>query len=85
MPQDGADLPYDCQLALFIFNALPDNIEGMSGLWLGKDFSGLSFIFDLYVYRDSQFIFELILVCIDEIGKHYEEQRKRTEKSGVKR
>ncbi len=32
VPLDMQDLSYNCQQALFLFNVLPDKVEGMNGM-----------------------------------------------------
>jgi len=78
-PLDITDLSYEAQLALFLFNVLPDKIEGMSGIWLGKDFSGLGDIMSIYGVEKNRDAFDLLQICIAESSKHYEAQRKLNE------
>lgn len=81
MPLEVQDLSYEAQQALRLFSSLPDKIEGMNGLWLGKDFSGLDTIMNIYGIEeyDRLEIFNLLHVCISEASKHYEQQRKSQE------
>ena len=76
MPAEVQDLSYEAQQALRLFNALPDKIEGMNGVWLGKDYAGLGDIMRIYKIEDSENVFELLQVCISEAFTHYEQQRK---------
>lgn len=76
MPAEVQDLSYEAQQALRLFNALPDKIEGMNGVWLGKDYAGLGDIMRIYKIEDSEEVFELLQVCISEASTHYEQQRK---------
>lgn len=71
----------EATLALFIFNILPDKLEGMNGIWLGKDFSGLDFIFTLYCEDlEYKYIFELLLVIIREYGEYYAKKQEKVSK-----
>jgi hypothetical protein len=76
IPMDIGDLSYECQLALVIFRSLPDNIEGMSGQWLGKDYSGLGTLLEIYEVEDKKLVFELINILSVETGNHYAKEQK---------
>jgi len=79
IPLEIEDLSYEASIALLLFNILPDKIEGMNGLWLGKDFSGLGDIMSIYGIEKNRDAFDLLQVCISECSKHYEAQRKMEE------
>ena len=79
MPIDPSELDIECQYALLVLNALPDLWDGMSGSWLGKDYSGLSAIFDIYEIEDKKTTFELLKIAEDELGKYYSQKRKEQE------
>lgn len=74
IPSDPVDLPLNAQYALLLLNALPDMIGGMSGTWLGKDFSGLMDIMDIYQIEEKKEVFEYLLVCISVLSKHHADQ-----------
>ena len=76
IPLEPHNLSYEAQTALNLFYTLPDRIEGMNGIWLGKDFSGLGDIMELYDIKGNKKVFELLLHIIAESSKFYEEQRK---------
>jgi len=78
LPQDGSHLSMECQQALVLLNALPDIIEGMNGTWLGKDYSGLSSIMDIYEIDNRRSVFELLKEAESILGKQYAEQAKRS-------
>jgi len=76
LPQDGSNLSLECQQALTILNALPDNWEGMNGTWLGKDYSGLSAVMDIYEIESRREVFELLKEAESILGKYYAQQTK---------
>lgn len=76
MPIEISSLSYEAQQALLLLNSLPDNFEGMSGSWMGKDYSGLLAIMDIYKIEDRETVFEYLKVCEDELGKFYTQKQK---------
>lgn len=79
MPKDPGFLPFDVQTALVIFNILPDRFEGMSGTWMGKDFSALEAIMNIYEVLDRKSVFEYILLIQKEYSDYYSKQQKMRE------
>lgn len=79
-PIDESDLSLSCQYALLLSSILPDKIEGMNGMWLGKDFAGLMDIMEIYEITYKREVFDYLLVIINEYRKYYEEQRKLNER-----
>ena len=80
IPIDPASLPLESQQALVLLNALPDKWEGMNGVWLGKDYTGLADIMSIYQINDNKLeVFELLKVCEAQLGKYYEQKRKEQE------
>lgn len=86
-PIDPADLSLEAQQALVLMNILPDKIEGMNGVWLGKEYSGLSDILTIYQMVNWRDTFDMLQICIQEYSKYYDEKRKQEErkaKAGAK-
>jgi len=79
MPIDPSILSLEAQQALILLNSLPDKWEGMSGSWMGKDYSGLSAILDIYEIEDRRSVFELLQQCERELGKYYAQKQKEQE------
>ena len=48
MPLTSADFPVEVQVAFFISGFLSDNWDGMSGSYLGKNYSNIAYLFKLY-------------------------------------
>ena len=75
IPIEPGDLSFETQQALMLFSILPDKIEGMNGIWLGKEFSGIGDIFDFYEIEDRREVFELLTYIIGQYNTYYEKQR----------
>lgn len=86
-PIDPAELSLEAQQALVLMNILPDKIEGMNGVWLGKEYSGLSDILTIYEMVNWRDTFDMLQICIQQYSKFYDEKRKQEErkaKAGAK-
>lgn len=79
VPKDPSTFSLEAQQALVVMNALPDNWDGMNGVWLGKDYSGLGDILDIFEIASKREVFELLKVCEDELSKYYAQKRKEQE------
>lgn len=79
IPMDPAYLSIEAQQALIVLNALPDLWDGMGGNWLGKDYSGLAAVLEIYEVEDSKRVFELLKISEVELGKYYSQKRKEQE------
>jgi|TARA_R110001592_G_scaffold54396_4_gene166450 hypothetical protein len=76
IPIEVDSLSYEAQCALILFQALPDNWEGMSGSWMGKDYSGLMAIMDIHQMDSKKEIFTLLKSAEAEAGKYYAQKQK---------
>ena len=56
MPLETSSFPVEVQVAFFVFDFLPDRWEGMSGTYLGKDWSSANFLFELYEIEEPKVI-----------------------------
>ena len=79
LPKDPAYLSYNVQCALVLFNYLPDCYAGMGGSWVGKDYSGLKDIMDIFQMDNRKEIFVLLKTTEKEYNKWYIEQQKQQE------
>lgn len=48
MPLETSDFPEEIQVAFFIYGMLSDIWDGMSGVYMGKDWSHAAQLFELY-------------------------------------
>ena len=54
MPPALDSYPYEVQLAFFIYSLLQDTWDGMSGMYMGKNMSGLGELLDIYEIEDKK-------------------------------
>ena len=73
---------FDChvQQAYFIYNILPDKIDSMGGLWLGKDFSGIGDILNIYNILDKRSVMDYLIYMIQATKEQYAIKRDSTPK-----
>lgn len=87
IPVSFEDFPYQVQEAINIFTILPDNWEGMSGTYMGKDYSILPYLMDeIFQVENKQQTMQLLLI----IGKiimdiRSSEQKARQRKAKTKK
>ena len=87
MPLELSDFPEEVQVAFFMMSLLPDRYEGMSGVYLGKYWDGIDYLFQLYEVDNPKIImyirklYESILVS-EKIDKA-ERKRKQAEKQAT--
>jgi hypothetical protein len=79
LPKDPSYLSYNIQCALVLFNALPDSYAGMSGTWVGKDYSCLEYLMNIYSMDNKREIFILLRIVEGEASKYYAEKSKQQE------
>jgi hypothetical protein len=79
LPPSPADMSVEVQQALVMLSALQDRWDGMSGTWMGKDYTGLMDIMDIYNITDRRAVFELIKLGENELGKYYKQKAKEQE------
>ena len=79
MPLDISTFPDEVQVAFFMFNLLSDRWEGMSGSYMGKDWSHCEHLFSLYEVEEPTIImYFMIMFEILLVGHSLEEaERKR--------
>lgn len=80
MPLSPSDFPLEVQAAFFVYNLLPDRIEGFSGIYLGKDFAEFNMICEMYEVSDRKNTFEICKLYDSIIIKHYADKYKQEAK-----
>ena len=91
MPLDASTFPYEVQVAFFVLGLLPDRYEGMSGMYMGKDWNSANFIFETYNIENIKTVvffakmYEGILVKVKaEEAQRKRKQQERQAKGGGK-
>jgi hypothetical protein len=84
MPLDSSVFPEEVQVAFFVFSLLSDKWEGMSGTYMGKEWEGLEYIFDLYSIQDRKVVFFFMkmyeLLVVNHKAEQSEKKRKAEER-----
>tara|TARA_B100001057_G_C22826394_1_gene941604 strand:+ start:1752 stop:2021 length:270 start_codon:yes stop_codon:yes gene_type:complete len=84
MPLEASAFPQEVQVAFFMFDLLSDRWDGMSGMYLGKDWGHIDFLFDLYGYDDRKEIIYFMKVyenlVINQKAEESERRRKAAER-----
>lgn len=81
MPLSSSDFPYEVQVAFFIWSLLSDNWEGMSGTYLGKVWSGLDYLFEIYEIADRKTILFLLKLYERLLVEHTAEEADKKRKA----
>ena len=90
MPLEASAFPHEVQVAFFVLGLLPDRYEGMSGTYLGKDWSSANFIFEVYKIEEVQTViffaktYETMLVNqkAEEADRKRKQQERRAKSGG---
>ena len=91
MPLDSSDFPYEIQVAFFIYHQLAERWEGMSGTYMGKDWTHCPHLFEVFEVEDKKttIIFMKIIESImmkqafeEQERKRQADERKRQQSSG---
>jgi hypothetical protein len=90
IPAEFEDFAYEVQRAINIFYILPDVFEGMSGTYMGKNYSILPYLFEeIYKVENKQQTMQFILLINSIVTKQYRNQQEardrkaKTKKGGI--
>ena len=80
LPVEMADFPFEVQEAFNIFNLLPDRWDGMNGTYLGKDWSALESLLNIFQVEEKRIIVMFIkYIEVQNIKKINDEQKRKSE------
>ncbi len=84
MPPTLDDLPDEVQVAFFIYALMPERWDGASGTYLGKDWSSLHTLYNIYEIEDQKtvtmFIAEIQSIFVQQTNEESEKKRKAAER-----
>lgn len=84
IPMSIENYPYEVQISMEIHRALPDRWDGMSGSYMGKDWSPINTYLNAYDIKDKQTILFFIKVLemnhMKLVNEDLEKQRKERER-----
>tara|TARA_B100001769_G_C22010587_1_gene543067 strand:+ start:713 stop:982 length:270 start_codon:yes stop_codon:yes gene_type:complete len=82
MPPAMDMFPYEVQMAFFIYSLLQDTWDGMNGMYMGKNLSGLNTLLDIYEIEDKKtIVFFLTMIDRERMSSINEEVRRKQEAS----
>lgn len=92
MPLDTSDFPYEVQVAFFVYSLLADRWDGASGSFMGKDWTNIQSILDIYeveepkvvVYFTKMIENEYISYRAEEAQKKRKAEERKAQMSGGK-
>jgi hypothetical protein len=90
MPPDMEDYPSEVQEAFLIHSCLPDRWDGMSGMFLGKDWSALGTLLEVFEVEDKRTVVTMLKAIDDRNSnsinqKQSERQKAAENKAKMKR
>ena len=84
LPMNEGSFPYEVQLAFFIHSLLPDRWDGMSGSYMGKDWSALGTLLDIHSIEDKKtvifFLKYIDIYASNQINEEMDAKRKQAER-----
>ena len=77
MPPAMDMYPYEVQMAFFIYSLLQDTWDGMNGMYMGKNLSGLAMLLDIYEIEDKKSVVFFLQIIDRERMSSINEEVKR--------
>ena len=81
MPLEVSGFPAEIQAAFFLYGSLEDRYEGMSGMYMGKNWTMIEFLFSTYQIEEPKIIL-YFMKLLENINVGYRsDQAKRKQKA----
>ena len=81
MPLETSDFPEEVQVAFFIYSFLSDRWDGMSGSYLGKDWTIIDYLFKLHSVDNKKEILYFMKLYESIIVNHRAEEADKKRKA----
>ena len=85
MPLESSAFPEEVQVAFFMFDLLSDRWDGMSGTYLGKDWSTCLQLFEVYEVEDTKNTIFFMKLYEAVLMKHRMEEQDRNRKAAERK
>lgn len=85
MPLETSDFPEQVQVAFFVFNNLSDVWDGMSGSYLGKNWSDAEYVMKLYDVAEPKIVYYFAKMYERLIMSHRADEATKRRKSEEKK
>ena len=85
MPLEISDLPSEVQVAFFIFGFLEDAWDGMSGSYLGKSWTNIEYLFNLYEVEDPKTMLYLMKMWEGIVVAHRMDKSEKQKKAAERK
>lgn len=81
MPLEVSGFPAEIQVAFFLYGFLEDRYEGMSGMYMGKNWTMIEFLFSTYQIEEPKIILYFMKLLENITVGYRSEQAKRKQKA----
>jgi len=81
MPLEATAFPAEVQVAFFVYSYLSDVWEGMSGSYMGKDWSHIDTLFKLFEIDDPKIVLYFMKMYERTVVTHRAEEQERKRKA----
>ena len=81
MPLEVSGFPAEIRVAFFLYGFLEDRYEGMSGMYMGKNWTMIEFLFSTYQIEEPKIILYFMKLLENITVGYRSEQAKRKQKA----
>ena len=85
MPLEVSGFPAEVQVAFFLYGFLEDRYEGMSGMYMGKSWNNIEFLFDTYRIEEPKVTLYYMKLIENTSVAYRSEQAQRKQKADARK